>query len=137
MSWFHNAMDFVSAYDLDVLAAKNGTVIEIHQMGHPEIDAYEARKENEWLGNYIIIQHEDGKQTLSAHLSIINVEVGDNVDQGQNIGYIGNTGNSFGFHLHFEIYEIIGKYKKSYNFVTNSIHKRKVVLENTKDKRYL
>lgn len=137
MNWFHNAIDLVSAYALNVLASKQGTVIETHQMERPEMDVYEARKQNEWLGNYIIIQHEDGKQTLYAHLSVIEVEEGDAVDQGENIGFIGNTGNSFGFHLHFEIYEIVGKYKKSYNFVTNSIHKRKVLLDNTKYKGQL
>jgi murein DD-endopeptidase MepM/ murein hydrolase activator NlpD len=54
-------------------------------------------------GNYIVIDHGNGFQTLYAHLSRIFVNVGDSVAQGTVIGLVGNTGNSTGPHLHFEI----------------------------------
>ena len=54
-------------------------------------------------GYYILIDHGNGYQTLYAHLSRILVEVGQSVGKGQRIGSVGNTGNSTGPHLHFEI----------------------------------
>jgi len=54
-------------------------------------------------GNAIHIKHPDGKTTLYAHLSGINVKAGQKVKVGQQIGKSGNTGRSFGAHLHFEV----------------------------------
>ena len=54
-------------------------------------------------GNYIKIDHGDGIESLYAHLSEVLVSKGDSVNQGQIIGYTGNTGRSTGPHLHFEI----------------------------------
>ena len=54
-------------------------------------------------GNTIKLNHGDGYSTLYAHLSQFNVTVGQQVSQGQVIGYVGNTGYSTGSHLHFEI----------------------------------
>ena len=51
----------------------------------------------------IIISHDNNVQTVYAHLSAININVGDNVTQGQLIGAVGNTGRSTGPHLHFEV----------------------------------
>ena len=59
---------------------------------------------NASYGNCIKIQHANGYATLYAHLSSINVKYGDVVKQGQVIGYMGNTGNSYGAHLHFEVW---------------------------------
>lgn len=59
-----------------------------------------------WSGGYgkvVKIRHSNGYETWYAHLSAINVSVGDNVYQGQQIGRIGSTGNSSGPHLHFEM----------------------------------
>jgi murein DD-endopeptidase MepM/ murein hydrolase activator NlpD len=50
-----------------------------------------------------MIDHGNGFQTLYAHLSQINVSLCQSITAGQVIGYAGNTGNSFGAHLHFEI----------------------------------
>lgn len=58
-------------------------------------------------GNVIIITHSINGQThatVYAHLNSIGVSVGQQVSQGQNIGGMGNTGRSFGDHLHFEIH---------------------------------
>ncbi|MBQ6315000.1 MAG: peptidoglycan DD-metalloendopeptidase family protein [Mogibacterium sp.] len=54
-------------------------------------------------GNVVFIQHEDGRQTRYAHCSKLLVRYGEKVYQGQNIALVGNTGHSFGSHLHFEI----------------------------------
>lgn len=54
-------------------------------------------------GNAIHVRHGDGTTTLYAHLSGINVKAGQKVKAGQQIGLSGNTGRSFGAHLHFEV----------------------------------
>jgi len=51
----------------------------------------------------IQIDHGNGYTTIYAHLSVIGVSVCQPVSAGQWIGAVGNTGNSFGAHLHFEI----------------------------------
>ncbi len=58
---------------------------------------------NGGYGNVIQIDHGNGYHTLYAHLSQINVSVCQSVGAGQLIGLAGNTGNSFGAHLHFEV----------------------------------
>jgi len=77
----------------DALAAASGTVLSA--TWH---DSY---------GNYTIIDHGSigGKniKTLYAHQASMAVSAGNKVEQGQKIGVIGNTGNSFGVHLHFEV----------------------------------
>lgn len=54
-------------------------------------------------GNRVEISHGDGTSTLYGHMVTITVSVGQTVEQGQVIGYVGCTGHSTGFHLHFEI----------------------------------
>ena len=53
-------------------------------------------------GNVVIITHRSGHETVYAHLSKINVRVGEKVSQSQTIGLVGSTGWSTGPHLHFE-----------------------------------
>jgi len=53
-------------------------------------------------GNYLMIDHGEGKATLYAHLTSLTVSTGDYVQKGQVIGYVGTTGWSTGPHLHFE-----------------------------------
>ncbi|MGN0729231.1 peptidoglycan DD-metalloendopeptidase family protein [Treponema sp.] len=57
------------------------------------------------FGNYVIINHYDGYQTLYAHMSKILVQKGASVGQGEKIGLVGNTGYSTGPHLHFTVYK--------------------------------
>jgi murein DD-endopeptidase MepM/ murein hydrolase activator NlpD len=56
-------------------------------------------------GNYVVISHGNGVETLYAHMldNSIMVSAGDVVQKGQTIGRVGNTGYSFGAHLHFEV----------------------------------
>jgi murein DD-endopeptidase MepM/ murein hydrolase activator NlpD len=50
-----------------------------------------------------MIQHANGFITKYAHTSLIQVKVGDRVEQGQVIGYVGNSGRTTGSHLHYEV----------------------------------
>ena len=55
-------------------------------------------------GYHVRVNHDDGSSSLYAHLSKILVGVGQRLNAGQTLGLVGNTGNSFGNHLHFETY---------------------------------
>ncbi|WP_168123303.1 M23 family metallopeptidase [Paenibacillus sp. HB172176] len=56
-------------------------------------------------GNYIILDHQNGFETYYEHLSSFKVKKGEKVEQGDVIAIMGNTGNSTGTHLHFEIHK--------------------------------
>jgi murein DD-endopeptidase MepM/ murein hydrolase activator NlpD len=63
-------------------------------------------KKTGWQGSYgktVVIQHEDGFETIYGHLSKISVEEGQKVKVGEVIGKAGNTGRSTGTHLHYEV----------------------------------
>ena len=85
----HYAIDIAATTGANVYAADNGVVVTASYSG-----AY---------GNEILINHKNGYYSRYAHLNSINVSVGDIVEAGQMIGGAGNTGNSTGTHLHFEI----------------------------------
>jgi len=87
----HLAIDIAADTGATILAADTG-VVTMAQGGW-----------NYGYGNVIMIDHGNGYATLYAHLSQINVSVCQSVYQGQLIGLSGNTGNSFGSHLHFEV----------------------------------
>ncbi len=89
----HNAVDIASAEGTAIIASADG-VVSLIRGG----DAW-----NGGYGNYIVLNHKNGVQTLYAHLSKIEVDKGDKIKQGQKIGEMGNTGRSTGTHLHFEI----------------------------------
>lgn len=88
----HNGKDFGGHIGDAVNAAASGKVI-IAKTGW-----------NGGYGNYVVIDHPNGQQTLYGHMSAIMVSSGDTVTQGQRIGSIGNTGKSTGPHLHFEVH---------------------------------
>jgi murein DD-endopeptidase MepM/ murein hydrolase activator NlpD len=91
----HNGVDLASSYGTPILAAADGTVLISKNGGW-----------NGGYGSYIVLQHDNGTQTLYGHLSAALVSVGDHVEQGQVIGKMGNTGQvtgPTGIHLHFEV----------------------------------
>lgn len=79
-------------YGKDILAADGGRVSQVNASGW-----------GSGYGLYVIIDHGNGYATVYAHCSEILVSEGDRVTQGQLIARVGNSGNSFGAHLHFEI----------------------------------
>ncbi|WP_336054370.1 M23 family metallopeptidase [Streptomyces sp. CA2R101] len=90
----HSGQDFVVPTGTAVKAVHKGTVIKAGPWGGGDGPAY---------GNAIVIQHDNGTYTQYAHLSQIQVRVGQQVGAGQQIGLSGSTGNSTGPHLHFEV----------------------------------
>ncbi len=87
-------------YAVDMSCGKSGTPIVASASGKVIFAKYGW---NGAFGNLVIISHPNGTQTFYAHQSKIAVSVGDQVRQGEVIGYVGNTGRSTGPHLHFEV----------------------------------
>ncbi len=90
ISKFHYGMDFTAPAGTDIYATGNGTVTEV-------------LPSKRGLGNHIIINHGFGYTSIYGHLSAFNVRVGQKVQRGDVIGYVGNTGTSVANHLHYEI----------------------------------
>lgn len=92
---FHTGVDFTGANvnGKSVVASNTGTVSFIKTTYVPGVG----------YGKYIIVDHGGGYSTLYAHLSSINVSVGQEVRKGENIANVGSTGWSTGPHLHFEV----------------------------------
>lgn len=86
----HPGIDIGAPKGTPVVASDSGYVIQ-------------AGWNNAGYGFMILINHGNGYVTRYAHLSALNVEVGESVKKGQLIGRVGSTGNSTGPHLHFEI----------------------------------
>jgi murein DD-endopeptidase MepM/ murein hydrolase activator NlpD len=89
---FHKGLDITKpgCAGEAIVASAGGTIIQ-------------AGNNNNGYGNCVIIDHGNNISTLYAHMSKTAVSVGAVVNQGETIGYIGNTGNSYGYHLHFEV----------------------------------
>ncbi|MFI8824610.1 M23 family metallopeptidase [Streptomyces sp. NPDC053431] len=90
----HSGQDFAVPVGTPVKAAASGTVVKAGPYGGGDGPAY---------GNAIVIKHANGTYSQYAHLSKIKVSIGQKVAVGQQIALSGNTGNSSGPHLHFEI----------------------------------
>ena len=87
---FHTGIDLVEPFGSPIYAADDGVVALVG-------------KSSSGYGNYVVIAHSGGLDTLYGHLSTALVKVGQSVNQGQAIGLEGSTGNSTGPHLHFEL----------------------------------
>lgn len=88
-------------------------------------------------GKYYVIRHKNGLETIYGHLSRYLVNVGDEVKAGDPIGLGGNTGRSFGSHLHFEV-RILGKAfdsKEIFDYAKQDVYKDYYVV-NIKNRRY-
>jgi murein DD-endopeptidase MepM/ murein hydrolase activator NlpD len=88
----YNAVDLAAPIGTPILAAASGDVIVANDGGW-----------NGGYGSYVVIQHDNGSQTLYGHASAVLVSAGDHVTQGQIIARVGTSGRSTGPHVHFEI----------------------------------
>lgn len=86
---FHKGLDLAAGEGTPTYAAAAGTVI---------IAGWSSS-----AGNWVVIDHGNGLVTKYMHHSALAVSAGQTVAKGQQIGYVGNTGNSFGAHLHFQV----------------------------------
>lgn len=88
--FYHKAIDIANHDGGSILAADSGTVVQ-------------AGWDFTGYGNHIALDHGNGYVTLYAHLSLIQVQIGQTVRRGDVIGQMGSTGRSTGTHLHFEV----------------------------------
>jgi murein DD-endopeptidase MepM/ murein hydrolase activator NlpD len=88
----HEGMDFTAPTGTPVFATGDGII---------------ARADNtaSGFGNHIVIQHGFGYETLYAHLSRYNKRVGQRVNRGDIIGFVGSTGRSQAPHCHYEVHK--------------------------------
>jgi murein DD-endopeptidase MepM/ murein hydrolase activator NlpD len=86
---FHRGIDIGSDPERSVYASAAGVV--------------RLAGRNRALGNAVHLAHDAGLVTRYGHLSRIAVQVGQEVEQGQVVGYVGRTGRATGYHLHFEV----------------------------------
>ena len=101
-STYHKGIDIYGPYGTPIVAAVAGTVIG-------------ATYSNS-MGNYVMIDHGNGVLTVYMHCSSLATYTGAYVQQGEVIGYVGNTGISYGNHLHFGV-NVNGEYKNPLNYV--------------------
>lgn len=90
VSRFHNGVDIANAPGTAVRASMDGRVSDV---------GFHSS-----YGNYVVLSHNGGYQTLYGHLMGFSVKRGDKVSQGQLVGQMGNTGYSTGTHVHFSIF---------------------------------
>jgi len=98
----HNGVDFAASKGTKIYATDGGTVTFAGYKGS--------------FGYMVIINHGGNYESYYAHCSKLLVKKGDKVFQGQNIALVGNTGNSTGPHLHFEI-RYLGNPKNPFNYI--------------------
>lgn len=106
----HKGIDMVgpnSTFDY-IVAHSDGEVVAVVS----NINYNTSKTGQRIYGNYVKIKHDNGMYTLYAHMKYgsIEVKVGQRVSKGQVLGYMGNTGYSFGAHLHFEVRNENDKY---------------------------
>lgn len=85
---FHRGIDIPADAGTPIMACNGGTVVR-------------SEYHYSW-GNYVLIDHGGGQSTLYAHMTATAVSAGATVSQGDVIGYVGQTGNAYGNHLHLE-----------------------------------
>jgi murein DD-endopeptidase MepM/ murein hydrolase activator NlpD len=94
----HRGVEFSSSSGTPILAAAGGQVIFAGDDMSEKVALWP-----EFYGNYIVIEHDQAFYSLYAHLSQINVSIGQSVLAGETIGLVGASGSAIGSHLHFEV----------------------------------
>lgn len=100
----HTGIDIIAPLDVDIIASQKGTITHADVLGG--------------YGETIIIQHDNGIETIYAHCNELLVNEGDIVETGDIIARVGNSGTATGAHLHFEVrkdgeyVDPLGKYLK-------------------------
>ena len=89
----HHGVDFAAPSGTPIFAASSGVVLSADNSSLSEA-----------FGNAVLIEHGDQLTSLSAHLSRLDVQLGQWVEAGQQIGLVGQTGRATGPHLHFELW---------------------------------
>ena len=87
----HDGIDIAAEAGTPVTAAADGTVYTVY--------------EDDTMGTTVVIRHDNGYYTLCAHMDSRAVSSGQYVSQGQTIGYVGTTGVSNGYHIHYEVWD--------------------------------
>ncbi len=105
----HTGVDLAAPEGTKVVAAADGVVIYVN------LDSRNCSSCG--YGNHVIIEHKGGYRTVYGHLSSVSVTNGKKLNSGEKVGEVGNTGHSFGNHLHFEI-----RAYEEYVNPTNYIH---------------
>lgn len=103
---FHKGLDMAAPEGTPYYAADSGTVMY-------------ATYDGGWnggAGNWVVISHGNGIVTKYMHSSAVFVSPGDYVERGQNIGLVGQTGQAFGAHLHFQV-EVDGVAVNPLNYI--------------------
>ncbi len=100
--YYHSGVDIAGPMYSTIVAADSGTVVAtysgcVHNWGKSGDCGCGGS-----YGNYVMIDHGNGKMTIYGHLSSVAVGAGSIVSKGTTIGYMGSTGHSTGPHLHFE-----------------------------------
>ena len=103
---FHSGLDITGSYGATISAADGGKVIF----------AGTGTGSNWSYGKYVVIDHENGFQTIYAHCSSLIVKAGDRVYKGQAIARVGSTGRSTGNHCHFQV-KLNGTTVNPYNYL--------------------
>ncbi len=97
----HGGVDVVKKQNqLAPIIAHSGGIVVMVQTGQKN---QKGSTGNASYGNFVKIKHPNGYFTLYAHLKDVYVKKGEQVKQGQKIGYMGDSGNAYGAHLHFEL----------------------------------
>ena len=97
----HGAIDIGAPANTPVYAAKSGIVTAVEK--NIQVNCFDLSASG--YGNFVVIDHQDGTTSLYGHMypGTVKVNVNDVVKQGDKIGEVGSTGNSTGYHLHFEV----------------------------------
>lgn len=103
---FHTGIDFTAPKGTEVYATGDGIV--------------EVRRNSGTNGNLVVINHGFGIKTSYAHLNGFNVNKGQKIKRGEILGYVGNTGQSVGDHLHYEVL-VKGKQVNPINYFFNDL----------------